>query len=94
MTVNKHPKPVVEQTIRLLNSAAAPLCLTLEPWAEQYIVPSGTAVDVTAHGPSGGKLEISVEDDGIIVYGWTGSTVDVVQDGDAVTPMAPQRASS
>lgn len=43
--------------------------LTLEPWAEQYIVPSGAAIDVMAHGPRGGMLEISVEDDGIIVHG-------------------------
>jgi hypothetical protein len=86
--------PQHEQSLRILNSISGPLVLLLEPWAERYVVAPGAAVELEARGPEGGCLEVSIEPDSVIVYGWTGSTVDVTQEGEMLTPDLPRRTAS
>jgi hypothetical protein len=63
--------------------------LVLEPWGEVYEVAPGRGVDVVAHGPEEGRFEVSVQDGGIAVYGWTGSVAHVEQDGVIIEPFTP-----
>ena len=75
---------MVEQkvSLRLRNSFATPITLLVEPWGNSYTMPADSAVVVVARGPqqvtNENLLEIEVCQDEIIIYGWGGSTVDVV----------------
>ena len=50
--------------------------LVIEPWADEYdLAPKGRrAVRMT--GPESVEIEITVEDDRIVIYGWEGSILD------------------
>ncbi|MEM7246151.1 MAG: hypothetical protein AAF533_12460 [Acidobacteriota bacterium] len=54
--------------------------MRLEPWAEEHPIPPGTSIGVSYSGPAeGGDVEIEVSGEELIVYGWTGSVLDVVR---------------
>lgn len=67
----------VRGTIVVSNSYPYEIVLTLEPWYEQYTMLPGVAVEVDFCGPSGGRLELEMRQNEIIIYGWSGSVVSV-----------------
>jgi hypothetical protein len=77
------------QSLHVWNSTTHPLSLFLEPWGEAYTLAPASGVDVVGEGPADGRFEISVQDDGVAVYGWTGSTAHVMKDGAVLEPFAP-----
>ena len=68
-------------SIRLRNSLSAEMTFYLEPWGEEYSMPSGATFDILAKGPSGGSLEVELADNHIIVVGWPGSILTLLHDG-------------
>ena len=60
------------------------LYLWFEPWAEGLGVPAGGTVELRGVSPVEGTLELEVCEARTAVYGWPGSTVQVVMDGQVV----------
>lgn len=66
---------------RLTNQQPRDVSFVVEPWGDEFSLPSGSTVDVVAHGPDDGVLEWEIGEDVIVVYGWVGSTIQVYLDG-------------
>jgi hypothetical protein len=86
----RHNSARRQQSLHVWNSKSTPLSLVLEPWGEQFTVAPESGVDVVGEGPADGRFEVSVQDDGIAVYGWTGSTVEIFRDGEILEPFSDQ----
>jgi hypothetical protein len=69
------------ETLHVLNDDAVPLVLFLEPWAEQFVIPPRSAIEIVAYGSDDGRLVIDKGDNQLVVWGWTGSSVHVLQGG-------------
>ena len=74
------------ETLEVLNDDAAPLVLFLEPWAEPFIIPPHSSVEIVAFASGNGHLQVDEHDKQLTVWGWTGSTVHVLQDGQELDP--------
>jgi len=59
------------------NSRGAKTTLVLEPWGETYEMPEDSAVDITAAGPLGDTLEVTLAVDSVAVWAWPGAVVQV-----------------
>ena len=65
-------------------------------------MPAGAAFEVIGHGPLTDTLEISLDDDAIVVWGWTGSVLSLFHGatelGDArrrpAVPRGPNRGQA
>jgi len=64
-------------TITLTNTQPTEIVLTLEPWADEYLVGAGKSVVVQFDGPNDVSLEIVTQPGKILVYGWEGSVLTV-----------------
>ena len=60
------------------------LHLWFEPWAEGLGFPAGMAIELRASSLREGQLEIDRTDERTAVYGWPGSTLRVVVNGEVV----------
>ena len=69
------------KSVRIVNSRNIELRFDLEPWGEQYKMQSGVNFAVVASAPLHGELEIEIQENRITVFGWSGSTVQIFQDG-------------
>lgn len=67
-------------TVAITNSDAVPLRLILEPWADEVVVAPGKTIRVAFSGPDGGLLQVEVKQNEVILYGWEGSTLSVLDD--------------
>ena len=74
------------ETLHVSNEDAVPLVLFLEPWAEQFVIPAQSAVEIVAYGPDDGRLVIDKGDNQLVVWGWTGSSVHVLRNGHELAP--------
>ena len=74
----------VQQTLRIRNAGSADLDLHLEPWGDRFVLAPGASVDLVATGSKDGHFEIESGDSRVVVYGWVGSVVTVVQRGQEV----------
>lgn len=74
-------------TLEVFNQDDVPLLMFLEPWAEFFLIPPGTAVDIIAFAPADGELEIDDTENRLTIWGWTGSTVHVLRDGQELEPI-------
>lgn len=73
-------------SVALFNRTDAQLLLTLEPWAEQFIVESGKRLELKQVGAGAGEpIELEYTDDGIVVH--SGGVVTVFQDGVEIEPL-------
>jgi len=80
------PKIVVVN-LRVRNSGDADVEFVLEPWGEVYRMPAGATFDVSGEGPSSGdKIEVEYTPTRITLWRWTGATLQVSYDGEALTP--------
>lgn len=66
-----------------MNRLSSELQFFLEPWGEQYRLVPGAQIVVIATADAEGELEVQLNSAQITVFGWVGSTVRVVQDGNA-----------
>jgi len=73
-----------EHITRLQAPENARLYLRFEPWAEGIGIPPGRVVELRAVSPIQGELEFEVSEERTAVYGWAGSTIEVISDGKVV----------
>ncbi|NTX10168.1 hypothetical protein HUA76_05180 [Myxococcus sp. CA056] len=73
----------IKMTIRVRNRLGRPSSLVLEPWGEVALLTAGEVVEIHGQGPApgeakdGGLLQVDMTDDGIIVWGWSGSDFEI-----------------
>jgi hypothetical protein len=67
--------------IIIKNARDVSLLVRVEPWADEHEIPPNEGITIKVTGPDPADLEVSIEDDVVTVYGWTGSILDA--DGDA-----------
>lgn len=67
-------------SVKLMNTGAAKTLL-FEPWAEELPFPNGAEFRVVCEGAETGEMEIEMDDDYIIVYGISSSSLRVFADG-------------
>jgi hypothetical protein len=60
------------------------LHLWFEPWAEGLAFPAGMVVELRAQSSLPGKLELVTAEGRTAVYGWPGSTLQVLVDGNLI----------
>lgn len=77
---------IQREVLEVTNEDTAPLVLVLEPWAESYLVPPRTAVEIVAFAPDEGRLVVESAGHGLVVWGWTGSSVHVIQNDQELEP--------
>jgi hypothetical protein len=73
-----------ERIVTYTNVTTGDQIVWMEPWCEEIRIPSGKTFTFTGHGTEDGEIEIEKRDEGIIVYGWPTSMVNVVCDGQTV----------
>ncbi len=83
-----------KQSLYVWNPTTRPLTLFLEPWAETFILEPDSGFDLVGEGPVEGRFEVSVRENGLTVYGWTGSVIEVFQDGATVEPFIEHSRSN
>ncbi len=66
-------------TVVIRNTGEAPKSFVLEPWGEIYSLPPAARVEVSVVGPAG-TPEITVNDESITFWAWSGSTATVKLD--------------
>jgi hypothetical protein len=68
-------------SLRLRNSRKSRLNVYLEPWGEAYVLAPSKDMQVVARGPAGeapnNMLEIESNENGIVLWGWSGSNLTV-----------------
>ena len=72
--------------LQLTNAHSEAIRFYLEPWGEEYTMPSGATFEVVARGPQGGSLDVAVADDAITIWGWAGSVVALLHEGTLLGP--------
>jgi hypothetical protein len=71
-----------EYVTKLKAPENARLYIWFEPWAEGLGFPPGCVVELRGVSPIQGALEIEVAEERTAVYGWPGSTLKVIVDGE------------
>jgi len=69
---------------KIVNSYEVEILFVLEPWGEQYKMQPKASFIIVASAPSVGQLDIQIQEKRITIFGWTGSTVQLFQDGTEV----------
>jgi hypothetical protein len=57
------------------------LLVWIEPWAEGFVVPAGSALELRAKSATSGRLEINDLEDRTVVYAWPGATLTLFCNG-------------
>jgi len=58
-----------------------PLALWIEPWGDEIVLPTGAVGELRATSPEAGDLEIVPEERGVVIYAWSGATLQVFASG-------------
>lgn len=61
----------------LINAASKSAQLTIEPWGDVTQVEAGQRVKVSFRGPAPAEMDLEISEQGIVIYGWVGSILDV-----------------
>jgi hypothetical protein len=69
----------VKYTFR--NTAPAATTVILEPWAEEFLVPSGSLLSIEISAAEDGLLETVLSDEYFVVWLWGGCRATVSLDG-------------
>ncbi len=72
---------MMEQRLRVRNGHSKAMTLTLEPWGDTYQLAPDDVYDIIIHSPGIGIFDVEMNDDSIIVWGWEGAYVSLIQDG-------------
>jgi len=70
------------------NSSNTPLVLCVEPWANDILMEPGRAYLAVFDGPEGKFPNVEWREDGITLYGWSGSVAQVLLEGTEVLSCA------
>jgi len=70
--------PSIKGVLAITNSHASEVRLTLEPWADEHMLPPDSTVEVAFNGPMDGRIEVEMKPGEIIVYGWEGAVMSVL----------------
>ncbi len=62
----------------LRNSLSTNAVVVLEPWGDEHTLKPNESITLLAEGPSDGHLEIEMASGRLLVYGWTGSVIEVL----------------
>lgn len=73
-----------ESSVQITNSSEDSKLLILEPWAEEFELPSGKTFEFVGEGEKKGKFEVELSENAIIVFGWESSTVEIFCDGEKI----------
>jgi len=68
-------------TLVVRNTRGSAVTLFLEPGGADYLLPPGEALEIRAEGPEGSHLEIDIAPDHITTWAWSGSVIDLWQNG-------------
>jgi hypothetical protein len=74
-----------EHVVRLRAPADRQLFLWFEPWAEGLAFPANMEIALHGISPLPGELELDETEERTAVYGWSGSTLRVIVDGEVVS---------
>ena len=78
-----HSAALSTRTIRVKNVTHRAITVILEPWANEYTLPTGAVFDVLERGGSpDSQLEIHLEDSSLVFYGRVGSVLSIIADGE------------
>ena len=66
--------------LRIRNYTSREIDFDLEPLGEQYKMKPGAIFTIFATGPRDDCLEVLYEENKVVVYGWTGSTVSILNE--------------
>ena len=72
------------ERITLINRLSAPVQLDIEPWGEQILLPADQSYEVIAIGPAPSCLRVEFQTTRVVVYGWPGSTLTILKDGQTI----------
>jgi hypothetical protein len=64
------------------NAISAPMVLVVEPWAEEFSVPSGSVLEIEISSTETGPLETVMSDKFFAVWLWGGCRAAVSLDGE------------
>lgn len=79
------------QTFAYTNSTEAALRLTMEPWADQYIIQPGVRVDIVVRGDTtDGCLEVEQHPGGLTIYGYEGCVISLASGGEDLVPASQE----
>ncbi len=73
-----------EDTKTLTAPPDRPLRLWIEPWAAERQFPPGSVVILRAQSPREGRIEVVAAADATWIYGWPGSTLEILVGGEQV----------
>jgi len=62
------------------NSTPQNLLLVLEFWGDEHVIAPGGSLRIRYKGPAESDVEIEAKADRLIIYGWTGSLLEVQGD--------------
>lgn len=65
------------QQVAISNRSKLKTTLVVEPWADEYELLPGGRITIQFQGAEG-EMEVELEDSRIVVYGWPGTTYEVV----------------
>ena len=74
-------KDTMSGTLAIKNAQPSAMRLRLELWGDQFLINPGANLQIAFSGPIGGRIEIHSETDGLVVYGWEGSVLNVQSEG-------------
>jgi hypothetical protein len=72
------------ENVRICNGRSMALTVSFEPFVSTYDIPPGEHIIVSSRGPVGDGVEITVGTDGCTVWGWPGSSMVVLHNGEIV----------
>jgi hypothetical protein len=77
-----------KETLRLSHGQSKPLLLCLEPLGEQVVMQPRETYEVVTIGGTEGHMELIIEDDKVIVYGWNNSDSAVLHAGKRIAGLS------
>jgi hypothetical protein len=86
--LNELPAP----SFRYANRTEHPVRITVEPWAEQFVIRPGQHVEIrveivtVSRNPSDACVEIAQIPDGLIIYGFEGCIISMWSNGEELVP--------
>ena len=77
--------PYIRKRITVENTSGRSLTFVLEPWAEEYPMPSGQRYVVEGDGPAeGAEFYVEQGDEYFVVWAWDGSDARVLREDGSV----------
>jgi hypothetical protein len=74
----------LREVVSLEHHFSAPIALIIEPWADQVILVPNRVYTIVAKASTVGSLHVEFRANQITVYGWPGSTLSVLMDGESI----------